>query len=64
MRVYDKEFYELLTMFEAECRKNFYGRTDREDKELWTQGIIYQDGKINELFKAFRLGYAYAQSMQ
>jgi uncharacterized membrane protein len=64
MRVGDKAFYDLLAMFEKIAKQKFYGRLDREDKELWNQGIIYQDGRINELFVAFRLGYALAQSEQ
>lgn len=54
----DKEHYDLLTAFER-CHS---GRFDREDKSLWTKGVIYQDGRMNELFLAFRQGYAYAKT--
>lgn len=65
MRVGDKDFYEMLADFDRMVRKEFYNaRTDKEPKDLWIKGIIYQDGKVNELFKAFRLGYAYAQQRQ
>lgn len=54
----DKEHYDLLTAFEL-CHS---GRFDREDKSLWPKGVIYQDGRVNELFLAFRRGYAHAKT--
>ena len=29
-------------------------RLDKEEKALWTKGVIYQDGQTNELFPAYR----------
>jgi len=52
-----KEHYDLMGQFEREHRGR---RMDRESKELWPRGIIYQDGHVNELFAAYRRGYAFA----
>lgn len=54
----DKEHYDLIAAFER-CHP---GRMDKEDKALWPRGIIYQDGHVNELFLAFRRGYAYSRA--
>ncbi|WP_258129197.1 HNH endonuclease [Achromobacter anxifer] len=51
-----KEHYDLLAQFEREHS----GRFDKEAKEFWPRGIIYQDGRMNELFLSYRRGYAYA----
>jgi len=51
-----KEHYELMASFEREHKHH---RLDREkDKELWKKGAVYQDGRVNELFLAYRKGYA------
>lgn len=50
-----KEHYDLMRQFEQEFR---HRRLDKEDKTLWPRNIIYQDGAVNELFKAYRQGYA------
>lgn len=53
-----QEHYDLMAAFER-CHS---GRFDREDKSLWPKGVIYQDGRVNELFLAYRNGYAYSQA--
>lgn len=56
MRVGDKEYFEMMAQFE----KNFPGeRYDKEPKESWGKGIVYQDGNVNRLFKAYEMGYAF-----
>jgi hypothetical protein len=51
-----KEHYELLASFEREHK---HRRLDREkDKEHWKRGNVYEDGHVNELFLAYRKGYA------
>lgn len=51
-----KEHYELMAIFESEHKNR---RLDREkDKKLWKKGAVYQDGHVNELFLAYRKGYA------
>lgn len=52
-----KEHYDLMAQFEREHS----GRFDKEDKALWPNGFIYQDGHVNELFLAYRRGYEYAR---
>ena len=55
MELRSKEHYDLLLQFE----KNFSGmRLDREPRELWSRGIIYENGATNQLFDAYRKGYA------
>src|SRR5690606_35615963 len=54
----DKEHYDLMSAFE----RRHSGRKDREEKSLWPRGVIYQDGRVNELFLAFRQGHAYAKA--
>jgi len=55
MQLHTKEHYDLIKEFE----KTFKGkRFDKETKELQIKGQVYQDGNVNELFLAFRLGYS------
>ena len=54
MSLFSKEHYDLINDFE----RNFSERFDKEDKSLWAKSIIYQDGEVNKLFLAFRLGYS------
>jgi hypothetical protein len=49
-----KEHYDLISQFE----KEHSGRFDKEPKESWPRGIVYQDGRVNELFLAYRRGYS------
>ena len=55
MTVNGKEHYELMKAFGRDFRDC---RLDREDKDLWTGGWIYQSGDVNKLFLAYRKGYA------
>lgn len=55
MQLTSKEHYDLMDHFE----KNFKGkRFDKEPKEHWASGIIYQDGKVNQMFLVYRMGYS------
>ena len=56
MTLFSKAHYDLLEMFEHEFKGE--GRFDRETKDLWPKGNIYQNGEINRLFLAYRKGYA------
>lgn len=52
--LHTKEHHDLMLHFE----KNFSEyRLDKEEKSLWKKGIIYQDGEVNKLFLAYRMGY-------
>lgn len=60
MQIKTKEHYDIIDMFE----RTFSGRFDKENKELWLKGYVYQDGKINELFLAFRHGVAFGKALE
>lgn len=53
--LFTTEHYELLAQFEREFK---HRRLDKEVKDLWRKGIVYQDGQTNDLFLAYRKGYA------
>lgn len=55
-----REHSALMEQFERE----FSGRHDKEPKNLWPMGQIYQDGQMNELFLAYRQGYALGKAVQ
>ena len=60
-KILTKEHYDLMAEFE----KNFkHLRLDKEEKSLWKDGHIYQDGEVNQLFKVFRLGYSYGKFVE
>lgn len=55
-----KEYYDLMAQFEKDFGPM---RFDREPKKLWKKGIIYQDGNVNNLFKAYRCGYSLGKTI-
>lgn len=55
-----QEHVDLMSMFEREFKGR---RLDKERKEFWTMGRVYQDGELNELFLAYRRGYAYGKGV-
>ena len=55
MTLFSKEHYEVIEMFEKEFKGN---RFDKEPKDIWSNGNIYQDGMVNMLFLAYRKGFA------
>lgn len=58
LRLLGREHYELIEAFE----RDHHGRFDKEDKNMWPKGRVYQDGRVNELFVSFRLGYSFARA--
>lgn len=60
MRLLDREHYDLMAQFE---RQHSHMRLDREQKELWQKGNIYQNGAANAAFISFRNGYAFAKAI-
>ena len=60
MKIGTKEHYDMIENFEKNYR---HARLDKEDKELWYGGRIYQDGRVNDYFYYFSLGYAMARSI-
>lgn len=61
MQLHTREHYGLIDQFETEYRGHF--RLDREPKEQWPRGYVYQDGQANERFLAYRRGYALAKAL-
>lgn len=59
--LFSKDHYELMAMFEKEFKHH---RLDRERKELWSKGHIYENGETNFLFLAYRKGYSYGKTFQ
>ena len=57
-----KEHYDVIAQFEKDCKK-FINRTDKEPKELWARGLVYQDGRTNEMFLMFRSGYSFGKAV-
>ena len=55
-----KEYYELLLRFDREYKSL---RLDKEPKELWSKGAVYQDGLVNRLFCAYQKGYALGKAV-
>ena len=60
MQVGDKEFYELQSQFEEDMHGE---RLDREDIKTVPVGIFYQDGTVNNLFRAYMMGYENAKCL-
>lgn len=48
-----QEHYDAIAFFE----KTYIGRNDKEPKELWKIGQIFQDGERNKQFQMFFSGY-------
>lgn len=61
MTLLGKDHYEMIEFFERTITGY---RLDKEPKELWSKGIIYQHGELNQLFKVFRQGVAYGQAVE
>lgn len=55
MTIGSKEHHEILKDFEK-CFKEF--RLDKENKDMWSKGHIYQSGEVNNMYKAFVRGYS------
>lgn len=66
IKMYSKEFYDMLDFFERNIGKlpGLYVPSgfDRENKELWVNGFVYQNGEINKLYLAFMCGYTHGLS--
>lgn len=60
MAVGSKEFYDLVAMFDREFKGS---RLDKEAKEMWSKGYIYQHGEVNNLFLAYRKGFTYGKAV-
>lgn len=57
-----QEHYDLMAQFERDVKP--YGRLDKESKDMWPRGLVYQDGGVNALFLAYRHGYAFGKCVE
>lgn len=57
-----QEHYDLLAQFERDC-KIYATRKEKEPRTMWKNGIIYCHGDTNNLFLAYRHGYAYGKGL-
>lgn len=55
-----QEHIDLVAIFEREYRGH---RMDKEKRALWPKGRIFQNGETNELFLAYRRGYALGKAV-
>jgi hypothetical protein len=55
MTIGSPEHYEILEAFEK-FAKGY--RLGREPKKFWTSKVIYQDGMVNDFYRAYIAGYA------
>lgn len=64
MKLFSKEFYDLMAFFERTIGKIAYVGNDfsKEPKDLWLKAQYYCNGQINNLFKVFIAGYVYKES--
>jgi hypothetical protein len=57
-----QEHYDLIAQFERDpASKGF--RRDKESKDQWARGHIYQHGELNELFLMYRRGYVMGKAV-
>jgi len=54
-----REFEDTMNVFESNISKG----AKRESREFWKLGAYYCDGHVNELFKGFLHGIAYARAL-
>ncbi len=58
MKIGTKEFEDILESFE----KNFsHMRLDKESKEYWRTGQMYENGETNNAYRAYTLGYSFGR---
>ena len=57
-----KEHYDLMSQFEKTAGK--YYRLDKEPKDMWHKGRIYQSGEANNAFLMFRDGYEFGKCVE
>lgn len=60
MTIGSQEHYDIIEMFDREFKGH---RLDKEAKEFWARGHVYQHGEVNQLFLAYRKGFAFAKAI-
>ena len=61
MTIQSADHYEMIEFFD---RLFAHLRLDKEPKDMWAKGRIYQNGEANDLFIAFRHGVGYGKSVE
>lgn len=56
-----QEHYDVIAMFDREFKGR---RLDKEAKDMWKSGHVYQDGQTDALFNAYLRGYALGKCVQ
>jgi hypothetical protein len=66
MTLTSKDHYEMIEFFERNASKfsSVSFRLEKEPKDMWSKGRVYQDGKANDAFLMFRLGVSYGKALQ
>jgi hypothetical protein len=61
MKLGSKEYYEIVKSFEKSnlCSTNSFAKVT--DPEWVIKGYVYENGEVNQMFKAFQSGYAAAR---
>jgi hypothetical protein len=60
MTLLSQDHYDLIAMFDRLYKGE---RLDKETKDMWPKGYVYQNGETNRLFLAFRQGVAYGRAV-
>lgn len=60
MQVHTREHEEIMEQFEKDVQP---GRLDKEPRENWKRGIVYQNGEVNAMFQVYRMGYSLGRSV-
>lgn len=62
MQIGTTEHYEMISGFEKHMKTSpIRARFEKEEKEHWNKGRIYQCGNTNDLFRVYSAGYALAR---
>mgnify|MGYP003505425996 CR=1 FL=1 len=63
VEMYSKEMLDLMEAFEKSIVKIACVSLDfcREDKTLWVRGYYYCNGKTNDMFRSYMLGYTHCK---
>lgn len=61
MQIKTQEHYDIIAMFE---KLGLGVRYEKEAKELWQKGHVFQHGETNNLFLAFRHGVAFGKALE
>jgi hypothetical protein len=60
--VTSQEHYDLIAQFERDPMSKGF-RRDKEAKELWSKGYIFQHGELNQMFLMYRRGYVMGKAV-